>query len=180
MLQNLDLFESLESPKVNTDTPWKAFIDTASRLQKDAVESIINSNGKRIPRNTSVGDTVDAYRNLNKPEFFSCKQTKGENKGKVSCYAKVIVLGDVCFKVSEASRQRILKQQSRNVHAFVRGEFLDCFDGKFTPDDSFICTTYNPYKGDWFYIRESGEPIPRNTTSRFAILHGSNVYLSNI
>lgn len=180
MFDNLNLFEQVDSPIIDTDSPWKAFIDTNSRLSGNTVKSIINSQGKQIARLTAVGDMVESYRNLNKPEFFSCKQVAGENKGKVSCYAKVIVLGDATFKVSEASRQRILREKSRNVHAFVRGEFLDCFDGVFIPDESFICTTYNPYFGEWFYNKQTMEFIPRDAKSRFAILHGSNVYLSNL
>lgn len=181
MFQNLDLFESLETSTSHLELPfWKHLIEGQSRLNLDAVTSTINSNGKKIDRTLRVGDMVESYRNLNKPEFFSCKATKGENKGKVACYSKIIVLGDVAFKVSEASRQRILKQKSRNVHAYVKGEFLDCYDGIFKPDDSLICVTYNPYKADWFYHRDSGEVLDKSVRSRYAILNGSNVYLSNI
>ncbi|MBE8233550.1 MAG: hypothetical protein HAW67_07405 [Endozoicomonadaceae bacterium] len=156
------------------------FIAGRSVLENNSFRSVIKYQKKINIRETTVGDQVDCYRNLRKQELFSCKQVSGENKGLVSGYGRMIILGDVSFKVSEASRQTVLKVKQKNVHAFVRGEFIDCFDGEVIEGCDLIAVTYNPYIGDWFFRRDTGEPIQRSATSRFAILSGSNVYLTNL
>ena len=154
-----------------------SYISGSSKLDNETLLSIINSNGKQVERVTNRGDEVDSYRNLNKPEFFSFKQRKEDDKGKVSGYGKVVVLSDAVFKVSESSRQRVIKQGSRNVHAYVRGCFENCFDGVFTPDESFLCVTYNPYFKEWFFERESGNLLDKDLKCKEVVLFGANVYL---
>jgi hypothetical protein len=156
---------------------WANHIHGKSLLNGQQVTTNINSNGQYIDRIVNVGDSVDVYRNLNKPEYFSCKAQKGSDKGKVVCYGKIIVLGNASFKVVESSRQRVLKS-ARNVHAFCTGSFLDCFDGVFMPDETFTRLTYHPRKNDFFYERETGLTIPRDTTATIAVLWGSDVYVS--
>ena len=159
--------------------PWVDFIKGESRVNSGAMLSIINSNGNLIERSISIGDLVDCYRNLNKPEYFSCKQRKGENKNKVIGYGKIIVLKTPVFKVSEAGRQRVLKKRQKNVHAYVTGKFCDAFDGIFMPDQTFTEITYNPYDSGVFFNRITGDPIEPSINTKYAVLSGSNVYLSN-
>lgn len=85
---------------------------------------------------------------------------------------------DVGFKVSEAGRQRVLREKRKNVHAFVVGDaYREAGDGLRGPgsrliedwrnvlkglDEEFgspVAVSYNPYKGGTFYRRHPWTPI---------------------
>jgi hypothetical protein len=155
---------------------WRRLIIGESRLKNETVTTAINSNGQQYSRILRVGENVGVYRNLNKKEYFSCKSLNGDNKGLVSCYSKIIVLSNASFKVSEASRKRVLNNK-RNVHAYCEGIFLDCFDGVFTPSDDFRQITYHPRRYDFFYDRTTDQLIKRSTVAGLAILYGADVYI---
>jgi hypothetical protein len=79
---------------------------------------------------------------------FSIMAKEGVNKGKVVAHADTVTLRNVSFKVSEAGRQRVLREKRKNVHAGVVGELVttqahnaDLFARK---------VSYNPYKGSSF------------------------------
>lgn len=94
---------------------------------------------------------VEVYFNLHK-KCLSVKQN-----GKVVAYTNQIALRDVTFKVSEAGRQRVIKEQRKNVHATVRGILAG-------PNTAFRRTGrthvgYNPYKMGSFYEKGNEQPI---------------------
>ena len=60
------------------------------------------------------------------------------------------------FKVSEAGRQRVLREKRKNVHAFIEGIFTAPIT-VFAEDMEQV--TYNPYKTDSFVIRDTGIPV---------------------
>ena len=68
--------------------------------------------------------TVKVYRNLHR-NTWSLLATEGPHKGKVIGYADRVVLADPVLTVSEASRQRAIREQARNVHAFVIGTLVE-------------------------------------------------------
>ena len=88
--------------------------------------------------------TVRIYFNLHK-KLFSV-QEKINGVWKVVAHKKDVLLSDVTFKISEAGRQRVLRERRKNVHGYVMGtEILS--------DAKIICDTlvrYNPYKNDSF------------------------------
>lgn len=90
---------------------------------------------------------VKVYWNLNK----HCWSV--QHKGKVVYHLPEVVLKDASFKVSEAGRQRVIKEGRKNVHAFVVGELI--LDN--APRSSYKTLgspiTYNPYKHPWFYYK---------------------------
>jgi len=94
---------------------------------------------------------VFVYFNLHR-KCFSIKALEGPNKGRVIYHSSGVLLFDCTFKVSEAGRQRVLRERKKNVHAGVVGFlFDDAVDGTYdhvlrygTP------ITYNPYKYDSF------------------------------
>ena len=92
------------------------------------VEFSLITNGQEHRRNTAVGCKADYYRNLNRHGFFSCRSREGIHKGKVTCYANMFVVLNPTFVVSSASRNRVIANNKRNVHAFVRSSSL--IDGK--------------------------------------------------
>lgn len=101
---------------------------------------------------------VYVYYNLHK-HCFSIKALTGPNKGRVVAHSNNVTLTDVEFRVSEAGRQRVLREQRKNVHAGVVGtlfskdipmEFIDS-----VPHEA----TYNPYKYNSFVDKVTLEPI---------------------
>ncbi len=61
------------------------------------------------------------------------------------------------FKVSEAGRQRVLREKRKNVHAFVEG-FI-CSPLHLPDPDDMQRVSYNPYKAGTFVLRDSGTPV---------------------
>ena len=98
-----------------------------------------------------VGKRVQVYFNLHK-KVFSVKDKK---TGLVIAHVNKIDLGDISFKVSQAGRNRVLKEKRKNVHAFVEGTILAY--NTFCKDMQGI--TYNPYKNDSFVLKTSNKPV---------------------
>jgi len=89
---------------------------------------------------------VRVYRNLTRKCLSVQTMTK---KGwRVTRHVQSICLKDATFKVSEAGRQRVLKQKRKNVHALVEGEEIDQFNA------STSKVSYNPYTSSYFFLRE--------------------------
>lgn len=98
---------------------------------------------------------VFVYYNLHK-SCWSVKALNGPNKGRVVARVPAITVYDAIFKVSEAGRQRVIKEKRKNVHAGVVGFLTGSADFSLTTDKR---VTYNPYKGPDFTLVETGEPI---------------------
>lgn len=89
---------------------------------------------------------VSAYRNLNKPGVvYSLLDAK---TGRVAGYAEDVILENVKFVVSEAGRQRVLREKRKGVHAYARGEVLSADE----PDTAKIARTLGA-KSDWESLR---------------------------
>ena len=98
---------------------------------------------------------VFVYYNLHK-KLFSVKAMEGSQKGRVIAHLEKLTLWDCTFKVSEAGRQRVLREQRKNVHAGVLG----IWSGKdMTIDKSVIKVTYNPYKYKTFVTVKGEKPV---------------------
>lgn len=140
---------------------------------------------------------VSVYFNLNR-KCLSIRAEEGPAKGRVIAHAQTAALGEVTFKVSEAGRQRVLKEQRKNVHAFVRGTLI-AIEGKFTEagkaagvdrevmrcpilktvsqNSNWQQVTYNPYRFDSFVTKEWHEAV---TSAGAAILRGREVEASGL
>ena len=135
------------------------------------------------PTGDLVGQRVYVYRNLTK----GCWSLKSLKTGKVVAHADNLVLKDVIFKVSEAGRQRVLRDKRKNVHAGVVGtiqpptgpEGARHLGSGYFNGLNWIGrpVTYNPYKGGTFVTRG---PYPNDLgpvyRSDGAIFNGSSVY----
>lgn len=93
----------------------------------------------------------DIYYNLHK-HCLSVRQ-----RGIVVAHLDSVALRNVEFKVSEAGRQRVLKEKRKNVHATVRGEIQE-WDHRYEAMDG-IEITYNPYKYSSFVVKSTGSPV---------------------
>ena len=102
--------------------------------------------------NKVIGKRVQVYRNLHKQAF----SVKDKKSGRVILYADCIELKDCKCVVREGSRQRVLKEKRKNVHAWIEGTAV-----------SFSCSTewllrelyYNPYKCKSFIYEDTRKPI---------------------
>lgn len=90
--------------------------------------------------------------------------------GKIKASAKQIRLRDAEFTVRESGRQRMLRENRRNVHAWVVGELVDFLH----PDavSNLDCligrnATYNPHRYASFVDRETETPLNRAALVQF-------------
>lgn len=98
---------------------------------------------------------VFVYFNLHR-KCLSVKALEGPMKGRVIRHADNIVLSNVVFKVSEAGRQRVLRERRKNVHAGVVG-YDECRIGhRLLWGDP---VKYNPYKYSSFVHAVNERPI---------------------
>ena len=97
-----------------------------------------------------LGHKVFVYRNLHR----KCYSVKSLKTGRVIAHVDSIDLINVVFRVSEAGRQRVLREKRKNVHAGVVGYIADV---------SLLCqsnnVTYNPYRFDTFIKKDNEMPI---------------------
>ena len=103
-------------------------------------------------QNTLVME-IRVYYNLHK-RCLSI-QEKVDGAWKVVRYAEQCIVKNAKLKVSEAGRQRVLKEQRKNVHAVIIGEELNQITDSKVPNAS---VTYNPYKAKTF-VDEHNNPI---------------------
>ena len=99
--------------------------------------------------------SVQVYRNLHK-NCYSVRQG-----GIVRFHTNVITLKNVTYKVSEAGRQRVIREQRKNVHAVVVGKICHSKEVYQETLPLPLCdyATYNPYKCDSFYVPLTGEKL---------------------
>lgn len=96
---------------------------------------------------------VKVYWNLHK-KCFSV-----QHKGKVIEYTDHIILVNAEFKVSQAGRARVLREQRKNVHAFVVGEYYR-EPTSYLIFCSYTKVSYDPYKNDSF-VDSQGNKITK-------------------
>jgi hypothetical protein len=118
------------------------------------------------------------YYNLHR-HLFSAKNAKTGLVDREK-YSSSIKMSNCTFKVSEAGRQRVLREQRKNVHAGVLGEIeaidLDACD----LDDllpNLTQLTYNPYKYHTFVEKSSELPVKSAET---VYLINKRIYAKNI
>ena len=99
---------------------------------------------------------VRIYFNLHK-KIYSV-QAKVDGRWKVVEYTNDINLVDATFKVSEAGRQRVLRENRKNVHAYIVGERLPFIPKSFGYRDE---VTYDPYTAPNFFIAQNGKPVDK-------------------
>lgn len=123
---------------------------------------------------------VYCYRNLHASKW-SIRALSGPLAGKVIAHADAVMLSDVTFLVSEAGRQRVIREGRKNVHAGVHGvldgtagttlryDLNDCLDSglrglewilpRTTAPALWTPVRYNPYEGPHFVKTDTGERV---------------------
>ena len=115
------------------------------------IEKIKSGQGwfERMCKIVDIKRKVDVYRNLNS-DCWSVRQG-----ARVVCHTDYITLQNCEFVVQPAGRRRVLIEQKKNVHAFVRGYLCSPRESDYTPAFSWDYVKYNPYKSDSFVFDAS-------------------------
>lgn len=109
------------------------------------------------------GRRVFVYKNLHE----GCWSIKDRQTGHVVAHADKVELSDVKLKVSEPGRQRVIKEQSKNVHAGLEGN-LEKISLTGYPSRRYVhrqsdsaptLVTYNPYKYETFVNKADETPV---------------------
>ena len=80
-------------------------------------------------------------------------------RGRVVAHPTHLILERVLFRVSEAGRQRVLRERRKNVHAGAVGVVVGVGCEERPVGVRGVRVTYNPYRGPGFYCAETGEPV---------------------
>lgn len=115
-------------------------------------------------------EKVFVYRNLkfkHRP-VYSVRDVK---TGRVVAHAESITLKDVEFVVGQKGRERVIREKSKNVHAFVKGKPVDAVE-----QNNSLPATYNPYKYKTFVNRDTLEPV---FSGSMATIASKGVYYSD-
>ena len=112
---------------------------------------------------------VFVYFNLHK-RVFSVKALEGAEKGRVIGHRTSLAIYSPTFKVSEAGRQRVVRERRKNVHAGVVGFLTAPYDWtkelvEWTP------VLYNPYVFSSF-VTMLGKPVHKSQFARMNIVNG--------
>ncbi len=99
-----------------------------------------------------LGTRVRVHLNLHRGDFSITDPRTGNRLA--SC--DDVTLTDVVFKVSQTTRQRIIRTNRRRVHAWALG-ILAAVDTSPVVDGA-TKVTYNPYRGPTFTTAD-GEPV---------------------
>lgn len=94
--------------------------------------------------------------------------------GRVVAHPLAVLISDADFVVRKSGRERVLREQRKNVHAFVRGTIMDMYIVD-KPDDlseRFGKATYNPYNNDSFIDCDTGEPVKHSSLVYMDVLRG--------
>ena len=95
-----------------------------------------------------LGRRVFVYRNLsNRKGRYSIQSREGMDYGLVIGHSDALVLENCIFKVSEAGRQRVLRDKRKNVHAGILGYISN----KVVKSNKKV--SYNPYTASGFMAR---------------------------
>lgn len=98
--------------------------------------------------NILIGTKVQVYWNF--PREVYSVQAKVNGNWKVVDHTTEITLKDVKFKVSEAGRQRVLREKKKNVHAKICGTEIEFNDLPRPIFYDYKRISYNPYRSEKF------------------------------
>jgi len=123
-------------------------------INKIVISYLLRHAAKVRENPLEAGTPVRVYRNLHNGKLSV--QVKQDGKWKVHAHVDDIVLDDPKFKVSQAGRERVIREKAKNVHAFILGNVAA--SGDFNLNNSRQ-VTYNPYKMENFSTKDDGQSI---------------------
>jgi hypothetical protein len=120
-------------------------------------------------------DPVEVYCNLHK-HLFSVRSKKHK---KVVAHTNHVTLKNAVFHVSEAGRQRVLRERTKNVHATIRGELVSAYPMEVESAMPKVKRMkmreayYNPYMTETFIDRKTGRKLYK---AYMVVLVGGKVF----
>lgn len=102
---------------------------------------------------------VFVYWNLHK----QCWSVMDQKTRRVVHHLQELSLFNCVFKVSEAGRQRVIRERRKNVHAGIVGTLCSCHPAALSGERQ---VKYNPYKQEKFTVDDCDV-----TSARFAMFH---------
>ena len=115
---------------------------------------------------------VKIYRNLHKQCLSVLHRTdKGWRLWK---HVPCIEVFNVVFKVSQAGRERMLKQRRKNVHAFIEGNYAGVTD---VTSSNLRFVRYNPYLCGSFFDQHSRELV---SSASWAFVNQKGIMAINV
>jgi hypothetical protein len=127
---------------------------------------LISESQKDILKENIIGQKVMVYYNLHKHTFSVQKS------GIVVLHADFVKLSNVEFRVRKGGLEKVRKEKTKNVHAFVIGTLEDYCEypcDNIPKDSEGEIISYNPYKNNSFVVKSTQEPI----------FHGEEVNMVN-
>ena len=131
-------------------------------------------NKSKYPLKKAINLKCFVYFNLHR-KVWSIKALEGEHKGRVIAHSKVVEMSDCVLKVSEAGRQRVLRDKRKNVHAGIVGIVrtigelqshtmrqamrMEAASIAYGAHPIYTPITYNPYKYSTFVERSTEQPV---------------------
>lgn len=111
---------------------------------------------------------VQVYFNLHKRRW----SVRDKKTRRVIEHTNYVAIRDPRFVVSEAGRQRVLREKRKNVHAYVEGELWkeDLHTG-----DIKTVVTYNPYRNESFVLADVSSPIVSSSWAVVEVTDGHPV-----
>lgn len=94
-----------------------------------------------------TGRTVKVHRNLQNGLWSITFANK------VVAHAPTVHLANVTFPVSQAGRQRVLRERQKNVHAYAQGTY--CRQG----GAACVPISYDPYASGYFFTTADKKPV---------------------
>ena len=117
--------------------------------------------------NPIINQRHETYWNLHK-NVFSVRV-----KGRVVQHIRAATIKDVTFAVQPAGRAKVLLEKRKNVHAFVRGNWMRPFDSHTDFFNSYFNgyerVMYNPYLAGTFVSCSTGDAIYEADRACFVI-----------
>ena len=105
-------------------------------------------------RSIENGQRVKVYFNLHNKKY-SAVALDGSDKGRVLGHFDEVVLDDVSFIVSEAGRQRVIREKRKNVHAYATGRLWKTHQTLMSRSGIVGSKLrYNPYKMSQFQVND--------------------------
>lgn len=127
-----------------------------------------NNNPENPKYKINFSKKVFVYRNLHK-NCWSIKQD-----GLVKAHSESVHLKDCDFIVSQAGRDRVLKEKRKNVHAGIKGILTyHNSDSSIRQNENKKEVTYNPYKYNSFVDKATGMKVAE---ANMVVMEPRNVY----
>lgn len=93
---------------------------------------------------------VKVYRNLHK----KCWSIMDPKTRRVIRHMDEVLLSSVSLIVGRSGRERVLREKSKNVHAYAIGEIAEAI----LEDCGMVEATYSPYAAEYFFEKISFAP----------------------